>query len=233
MIIRINSGMMEAHIDTFGAYVVSLTKGGEEVFFEKNTIVKDGATKLRGGSHVCLPHFGPSEKVGQTNHGFARECEWTLVDKTPDTVKLQLQENYLGYEKMVAFIEYSLLGDEFSTKLIVKNEGDSEFTISPAFHPYFSYTNEDDVKVDNTNIQFNKALDDSLFYGQVHELKTGRFTINFEVENLEKFVVWSDNLDKYICVEPSFNHKALDDGNPLVEVEPGKQEEFGFTIKVL
>lgn len=233
MIITIKSNDLKASIDTYGAYVNEFTKNGENIFFPKAEIKVGEKTKIRGGSHPCLPHFGPCDKVNQQNHGFARESEWKVEKQEENKVVLKLNENIAGYENMVAYLTYELEADTFITDLVVENNGKEDFTITPAFHPYFAFNDAEKVFVDGGEIEFNKALDDSLFYGDVKELKNDKFTIEFKDNNMNKFVVWSDYLDNYICVEPSYNHKALDEDRELYTVKSGEKAEFNFTIEII
>lgn len=232
MIINIKSNQLELEVDTLGAYQNKFTKDGENVYYPKSYLEKDGKTKLRGGSHVCLPHFGVSEKVNQSNHGFARDSEWEVVEQTENKVKLHLNEEIDGYEFMHAYLTYELVGNRFISIIEVENKGEDKFTISPAFHPYFEFTTKEELFIDDKSVEFNKELDESIFEGNIENVKTGRFDITFEEERMPKYVVWSDQIDNYICIEPTNNHKALADGEELVVVEPNTKEIFKFEIVV-
>lgn len=232
MIINIKSDELQLEVDTLGAYQNKFTKNGENLYYPKSNLEKEGKNKLRGGSHVCLPHFGVSEKVNQPNHGFARETEWDIVEKVENKITLVLNEDVEGYENMKAYLTYELEGNRFTTILKVENNGEKPFTISPAFHPYFEFTSQEEVLIDGKPVEFNEELDNSLFEGNIKKLETGRFNISFEEERMPKYVVWSDQIDNYICVEPTNNHKALDDDKELVEVKAHDQEEFKFVIEV-
>ena len=62
IILQNQTARMCIHIQ--GAYVDSLSLLGQTVFFPKTTLTINGAAKLRGGLHPCLPQFGPDGGSG-------------------------------------------------------------------------------------------------------------------------------------------------------------------------
>lgn len=232
MLKKIESDKLHLTVDTHGAYIEEFSKEGVDVFLTKREVPLKDIIKVRGGSHICLPHFGPSSKVNQENHGYGRDYEWEVLEESDSELVLKLQEDIEGYEGMIAIMTYTLDGNKFITDLKVKNEGNHTITVSPAFHPYFAIKSKDDVKVDGEKVEFGKKLSDSTLTGDVDKLETGNHTITFETENMDKYIIWADDLAEYICVEPSFNHKALDEDKELVEIQAGDQAHFSFTLTV-
>ncbi|WP_311487755.1 hypothetical protein [uncultured Helcococcus sp.] len=232
MIKTIRHNNLQVKIDTLGAYITEFNKSGEKVFYPKKEIKVGNSSKLRGGNHVCLPHFGVSEKIDQSNHGFARSLEWDVVEESDHKLILTLQASVKDYEQMKATLEYSLEDDTFTSKLKVENLGKESFTISPAFHPYFAYKDVNSLKVNGEKLEITDQVRDSLFIGQVEEIEIDGKKIILKNKNLNKYVIWTDELDKYICIEPTYNYDALNKDLDLIQVDKGEIKEFEFIIKL-
>ena len=232
MIKTIKHNDLEVKIDTLGAYIIEFNKDGEQIFYPKKEIKVTNTSKIRGGNHVCLPHFGVSEKINQSNHGFARSLEWEILEENEDKLILTLQAAVKGYEQMKVTLEYSLEDNIFISKLTVENLGEKSFSISPAFHPYFSYKDVNSLKVNGEMLEITDQVRESLFQGQVEEIELDGKKISLENKNLNKFVIWTDELDKYICIEPTYNYDALNRDRDLIQIEKGESKEFEFIISL-
>ena len=67
---------LRATINPEGAYIESLQPlHGSQLLFPRTEI---GDDKSRGGVFACAPVFGPGDKVGLAQHGFARNFEWRI-----------------------------------------------------------------------------------------------------------------------------------------------------------
>jgi len=233
MKIEINKNGINSEIETLGAYVNTLSKDGVDIFFPKTTIDENGKNKLRGGSHPCLPHFGISDKIGQPNHGFARDLEWTVETEEDSRVVLSLSPHVENWEGMYAELEYKIEDSAFSTILTIKNNGEPSFEITPAFHPYFKYSDENEVYINGEKFDMNKeTLPNSIFTDEITSIKTPEYEVEIENDNMSKFVIWTNFTDKYLCVEPSYNWQALSAGEKLMKLESGDEARFGYTIRV-
>lgn len=232
MIKTIKHNDLEVKIDTLGAYIIEFNKDGEQIFYPKKEIKLGNSSKLRGGNHVCLPHFGVSEKINQSNHGFARSLEWEVLEENEDKLILTLQAPVKDYDHMKASLEYNLEDSAFISKLTVENLGEKSFNISPAFHPYFSYKDVNSLKVNGEMLEITDQVRESLFQGQVEEIEIDGKKILLENKNLNKFVIWTDELDKYICIEPTYNYDALNRDRDLIQIEKSESKEFEFIISL-
>ena len=125
-------------INTQGAYVDSLSLAGQTVFFPKTTLTINGAAKLRGGMHPCLPQFGPDGGNGLGHHGFGRTAEWFLAESAASTACLLLHQAEAGYQNIDWRLDYSLpQPDQACFRLSAHNRGKTPVRIAPGFHPYF------------------------------------------------------------------------------------------------
>ena len=231
MNLEIKNNLNFAEIDTFGAYLNSLKFNELDIIFPKQEILEGNDKKNRGGSHVCLPHFGLSDKVGMERHGFGRDSKWKLVELRENYLKLQLIKNIKQWENLISTMEYILLDNSLEMKLILKNIGNESLFVSPAFHPYFKYEDENEIYINGEKFDFNlEKLSNTIFYGEVISLKTSNYELKFENTNLSKYVLWTNGTEKYLCVEPTYNFQALADDEKLCEIKPESENEFSFKI---
>lgn len=200
--------------DTNGAYIEEFTYDGNDVFFPKFETEIAGKKKTRGGSHPCLPSFGPSEINDLKDHGYGRDFDWEIVQKSDDKVILKLSGR-CGYEGMDSFISYDLCEKSLIAEIKMINNSSKDLPVAPGFHPYFRAG--DDFEVDGLDFgDFN--LEDTYFLdaSQV-SFKAENFDVKITSENFQKFAIWTDFLDNYRCVEPCYNGKSfVKDGNPYI-----------------
>ncbi len=210
MIITLKNQTTITEIDTKGAFVLSLISSGRKILYPKSVLkVDEHSMKTRGGMHVCLPNFGPSHNKPMANHGFGRELEWEVLDKTAKAVELKLtggNEEYVGLESVVRYE----LGDNFlKSSLTLSNVGTNGLPVAPGFHPYFSIAGSDQtILLDGQRFNIDKT-GETKFVSSVDKLKIGKFIYDFDVINLNKFAIWTDGLADYICVEPTENGEAF------------------------
>lgn len=226
------SGKSKANISSLGAYVDSLELNGKKIFFEKKELEYDGVLRLRGGSHICLPHFGLNDKIGYERHGFGRNVEWLVIQNSKSRILYEMKNYEKDFKHLSAKLEYIISENSFTTKLYLENIGDNEIEVSPGFHPYFEYNNIDSIKINGVeNPYTEEELAYSVFADNVLNFESDLMTIEFETKNLNKFVVWTDQKSNYICVEPTYNYQGGYNTQPFI-LQPGKIEEFEYTIKV-
>lgn len=233
MLLQISLDKISAKIDTQGAFLNELNYSNENIIYPKRTIVIDGNNKVRGGSHVCLPHFGMSEKIGQERHGFGRQLNWDILEKGDDFVKLYINPKIQDWENLYATLDYRLTPSEFLTTLEVKNGGVETFEISPAFHPYFSIENIDEVYLNGKKLEYTKKeLADTIYIGKIDNIKTNKYELTITTQNLEKNAIWTDFSGDFLCVEPSYNWNAFENDEELLKVNPGEKITFLYNISI-
>jgi galactose mutarotase-like enzyme len=222
---------LRATINPEGAYVESLQPlHGSHLLFPK-TEIDNG--KSRGGVFACAPIFGPGERVGLAQHGFARDLEWRVVPSD---------------DQNLACLSYSVPSDEASPELKpfagcnmdlviridtpepkeawlqmslkIRNDGPKPLVVAPGFHPYFPIeagkSAEDIVfrvqQKDGSSLpmQFNadelraaQVLESPENKGLLGRFQNGNYEIEVGAKNLSHPVVWSDNAASYVCFEPT------------------------------
>lgn len=228
----LKSGNLELVVDNEGAYVDSLKYDGMEIIYTKRNITENGAEKIRGGSHPCFPHFGPSAKVNLPQHGFGRSENWKIINISENEIILKLEEAHEDWKDVVATIVYKIDNNEFETKLLVENNKKETIKVSPGFHPYFSYEDSSSIKLNEKPFELKDDLVGSYFIDEVKSFETSDYKINFETFNLDKFILWTSFSGNFLCVEPSYNFKAFDDEKELAKIESGKSMEFNYKIDI-
>lgn len=200
--------------NTEGAYIENFSCDGKDVFFPKFETEIKGKKKTRGGCHPCLPSFGPSEINDLKDHGYGRDYEWEIAEKSSSKLVLKL-EGKCGYEGMDSFISYELLEDGLFAEIEMLNKSEKDLPVAPGFHPYFKVGNDFDVDgldFGDFNLEDTYFLDASevSFKGEAYKIK-------ITSQNFHKFAIWTDFLDDYRCVEPCYNGKSfVKGGNPKI-----------------
>lgn len=230
----IKNNNLRAQINEEGAYVEKFTYEDKNIFFDKKSLPLGDSYKIRGGMHVCAPNFSDDKLLNELpSHGFGRDKRWEVKDYGKDYLKLELTG--LGsYDKVSFEISYKVLEDGLRTKLTIENKGEGKVPLAPAFHPYFATSFEDlslrDYKIEKKDLPDSIFISaDSMFFTMANrevEIKG--------IENIGTFTLWSDFLDDYICIEPTYNGKSfLDDNLEPFYIEEGKTfvQEFDILIK--
>jgi galactose mutarotase-like enzyme len=219
-------------VDSNGAYLVSLTDAkGVPILFERAEL--DG--KRRGGSHVCLPYFGPDAVGELPQHGFGRDVTWQVEvseDRRTATCSYVHTEAGLFYG-LEATLVYELASDGRSlmTKLRVRNGGEAPFSLSPGFHPYF-VVQPDALMLNGEAVDYVAYEPFRELPGQgVMMLETGMHTVTVESKTMPYMIVWSDARGEYLCVEPTAAGNVFDasrsDATPLL---PGESRQYSYCI---
>jgi len=214
-LITLSYGDIAASIDLQGAWLTRLQSAGQDVLFPRQSfMLQDGSTKLRGGSHVCFPNFGPGGASGLPQHGFARTSTWHVAEQSESTVELMLETPEGEYADVEVRLTYELLENGLSMALRLVNNGSNVVPVSPAFHPYFATTaNESIVQGDSyAHVDLNEAV---FLIGPVEGLDISDRRYTLRQENLPQWVLWTDGLGGYVCLEPTAVGNGFVDGTAL------------------
>ena len=157
-VIAIDNDHAKAKISVYAAQVLSFQPGGataDLMFVSENAYYQPGkATK--GGIPICWPWFGPDpEGLGRASHGFVRNRMWTLLSTdTTATGETKVRLGVNADEETQKIWPHSfelvlevLVGQTLTVALITSNTGDSAFSITQAFHSYFTVGDINQVKV--------------------------------------------------------------------------------------
>lgn len=219
-------------VDEIGAYVTELLdRDGRPVLFSRTMI----GEKLRGGSHVCYPYFGPDASGVLPQHGFGRTATWqTHVSddnrKVTCTYNETEDELFAGLRAILHY-EISAAGDAFTTTLAVTNTGDTSRVVMPGFHPYIAI-DPADVTLNGVSIEvadfepFQSFPDMSRM-----TVETAGRTVTISSTDLTYMVAWTDSKGDYLCVEPTLQGNGFDStATAPGTIAPGATVSYSFTI---
>ena len=142
------------------------SKGGEINEFKdlcsgKNIIWNGSPEVWKFHAPVLFPHCGKikdayvlidGKEYPLKSNGFARDMEFTLVEKTDRSLKFELTENSrtlaLFPYKFRLSVKYELLENSVSFTSTVKNTGDEPFLFSLGSHSAFAIENVQDYEIE-------------------------------------------------------------------------------------
>ncbi len=143
----LGSSENEVVVSTFGAQILSWTRGGEAIVFEnRERAIVDGETPYRGGAPICFPYFAkglllPLGTSLNPQHGRARTTIWDSAFGDSDTsvtlaTRQPSPEGY-GPTEFSCRLVYSL-SDSLSVQATIRNVGDHESPFQLAIHTYWA-----------------------------------------------------------------------------------------------
>jgi glucose-6-phosphate 1-epimerase len=149
-----------------GAHVTSWIPAGES---ENRLFVSARSTyglgnAIRGGIPIVFPQFGAFGSLAQ--HGFARRRRWMVLDATtPGRATFGLHDDdetrVLWPHAFEATVQVDVGGPSLAVTLTVHNTGESDFTFTAAFHPYFAVRRAFGVVVEGlTGCRYRDSLRD-------------------------------------------------------------------------
>ncbi len=225
-----------------GAFVESWTAAdGTELLFARRDMPNG---KNRGGIPVCAPIFGPGDTVGLNQHGFARNCTWSVDEQKESQVKLSLDNPASQVEGLPPVyagcgmeLTIELLENGLREALFIRNIGIEPFSVNPAFHPYFPVSSgasaeEVEIIIDSRGYRF--AVEELLATQKIDSiqssavLKTSQGAWTVFGEGLPLFAVWSELPKEFLCVEPTESGYLTD--NAPSELQPNETAHFPMTI---
>ncbi|HMS93018.1 MAG TPA: hypothetical protein PKD28_01400 [Candidatus Saccharibacteria bacterium] len=219
-------------VDEAGGYVTELyDQDGQALLFPRTMI----GGKLRGGSHVCFPYFGPDEAGIVPQHGFGRAVTWrgeASPDRRTVTCVYDEMQDEL-FSGLHAELEYRLneAGSEFTTTLTVTNHSDQPRALTPGFHPYFAIDPTDvmlsGVRINVVDFEPFQSFPDTTQM----TIETAARTVTVVSENLTHMVVWTDSKGEYLCVEPTLRGNGFDSRGEISDgIAPGQTMIYQFSI---
>jgi galactose mutarotase-like enzyme len=231
--IELRNKTYKATIDPQGAWLVNFSDTSGAILFPRTELTyPDGAVKMRGGSHVCLPNFGPDVEFGLDQHGFGRTLAWKIESQLDHTVILLLRGGAEMYSDLVSRLTYSLTSRGLQMNLALQNKGSQSLPIAPGFHPYFSIRSEDtSVIIDGQELAFNDLSDMKLIQSDGRELWLDGRRLRLSSSMLW-WAHWTDRAGDYLCIEPTFDGNAFTDSSYHL-LQPGDEYETTLRIDIL
>jgi galactose mutarotase-like enzyme len=238
---------LHARVRAVGAFLESLRLGQTELLVPHHV---NSSGSRRGGVPICAPIFGPGEAVDLPQHGYARDMSWGVrkKDQTGGLAQFSLE----GHEPETPDL-YAGVAMQASMRIFTKNKRSAlhmglhtqhngnrgDVPYSPAMHPYFPATEEDEVKVvfpeDKRSETIDKAeLGKGVEFkdfrpGSLVSFATPGHIVGIISPEATTYMVWSDNPDKYLCVEPTLNG-AIPKTGVQSFLQPGQSASFNMQV---
>lgn len=211
--LEIRSGETVALIDPKGGYVASLRDAKGFLLFPRKIFTDpNGAQKVRGGSHVCIPNFGPGGDSGLVQHGYGRISHWRPVFEEEDETFLVLDTGPDAYKKVRTELHYAVTQNSLEMAILAYNYGDTVVRFAPAFHPYFDISESSEVKLDGKVVDPKQYAEAQFIEGSRHTLEVNGRTLTLDSGELQTWAIWSDFKGKYLCVEPTLAGNSFAEG---------------------
>jgi galactose mutarotase-like enzyme len=171
----------------------------------------------RGGMFWCIPNLGPEGSVFAMQNGEYRKTEGRDT-KTLSGV----------WGSLVATVSY-VFTDTTVVSTMFLRAAQHETKIRPGFHPYFPVGETFEIHIGETKLTKENIPSDTRVMVIVHEetptatlITHGTSTtISYHIDTwtsaqpqTKAFCIWTDNKDKYLCVEPVFGSGMQNDGSP-------------------
>lgn len=242
---ELNNGVIKVEISEHGAELRSVVKDGREYMWQADPKFWSRT------SPVLFPFVGGLRNDKYTymgkeykgiKHGFARDCDFKLVDIREDSVTFLLEDNEETLEtypfKFKLYISYILDGANITVKWTVENLNDCDMHFSIGAHPAFNLMpGENWFKFDTTEDITYRLIDGNglVIPNEYHTLENdgyapfvpGMFNKDaFIIEDEQAKVVSLCDKDKNEYVRVSFTSplfglwQPVGDNVPFVCIEP-------------
>jgi len=208
--IHVQNQSASALISLYGGQILSFKPVDEKadmLFLSKKSFYGDGKA-IRGGIPVCWPWFGPDPKgLQRPNHGFVRNHLWevtgTLTTETETKISLQFTES-LKHEKtwkqpFTLTLQFSI-AKTLVIKLVTENTGEKPFSITQAFHTYFSIGDINQVQV--------LGLEGCTYFDKLDQgkekMQTDIVTITDEIDRIY------EDIDNHLVLNDPANNRRIE-----------------------
>jgi galactose mutarotase-like enzyme len=205
VIIPISNTKISASINTLGAELISLNKDDfnyiwevDENFWNKTSPVLFPIV----GSLKNNEYYIDGNKYSLNRHGFARDCEFKLIEQKETSALFCLQSNEKTFKNFPfhfeLFIDYEIKDSELIISYKVVNCSDVEMPFNIGAHPAFNLqysTNEYSLEFNALESFKTHQLDNGLFTGYNEELKSNQNVLIISESYFEKDTLIFKNIE--------------------------------------
>jgi galactose mutarotase-like enzyme len=227
--VTINNGIDIAHIEEFGARVTQLILNGVSIVRRD-----EGDNAKRSGIPILGPlvdaNTGIWEKVAPTmpQHGTDRITEWKIVEKSDLSVTFRREyegkDHPLIGEATLVFAFQDLY--TFSITRTTKNTSNNAVAVGTGLHTYFpptaTFKDIDVFPLENGKSYHLDGMSEIRM-----QIEGKAFMIEAHPTPIET-VVWAENAEDHICVEPWW---AKVGSAPIMQ--PGETRTETYTIRCI
>ena len=220
-----------ASVDTYGARVLSYVPEGEaEVFFVSETGT--------GGMPICWPWFAGLGPECSRRHGIARYLSFEIVSEScsPCVAEVTLRlksdaETRSAFPHDFVLTLSVRLTDRLTVAMTAENTGETPFSVTEAFHPYFAIGDPTKFAVDGIDAPECSLVDTAA--GRVLILRCEGGTRRVWRPNAESHLsksvssILPDDWKRFVCVE-----SGTFSGDAAYRLRPGEKHTIACTIRV-
>lgn len=210
--------------------------------------------KQRGGNPFCFPFFGSTPPVyaGINQHGWFRDLIVPTTVCENDTI-ISLGEHDIGgiYAGQCIFSAiHTVYQRSIVSRFVMWYDSEKKCDtkhqpfILPAFHPYFPNDGKTEVYIKKRGTYYiyqnftDKAqcIENVLMIGDEIIVNTGKLKIAITLEGFDGntcVYLWSDDPQKYFCVEPVYCPKEDFLCGKHLHIESGRQYEFSMRLSII
>lgn len=235
MTFQIKNDFLEATFDTFGAELISLKSNHREYIWNMNLEFWNRRSPILFpiiGSLKDDTYYFEGKEYQLPRHGFAREKQFKVVEKSTDKIVFSLKEDAKTL-KAYPFhfelqIEYQLIDQRLEVHYKVENTSKKKMYFSIGGHPGFALSEnfknyslifETDAEL-NFSLLENHLLADE---NQVLDVENKRLTLNYQLFEKDALVFKNQEIQSVILQE---------NGIDLLKVEFQKFPDLGIWTKV-
>jgi len=235
-----------------GKYAIVSSKGSTVIsYIVDNTVVIFPQTvigsKPRGGIPICFPFFGHAKPkfAGEIpQHGWLRDQEFNLHKEKENSFILRsfmnsrVKETYPWAFIYDVEISISPKGDlVFELRATRLDDGIDELApVNPAFHPYFCNLGRKAVIIngeawiaENGPAKIVPAAEEILIDMGAAQVK---MSLAGDFDEKSCVALWTDNAEKYFCVEPVLTRPEDFDALGGEFLEPGQMLKLYCSLSV-
>ncbi len=170
---QIKNDVIKVQINSFGAELNSLQKINEDIEY-----IWQGDSKYWARhSPILFPiigrlkedsYFYKNQKYSMSQHGFARDYEFEMIEKKDDFVEFRLISDEKSLEKYPFLFELSISYKLENSKLIisykVKNSSDEKIYFSIGAHPAFNWPLQENEKKEDYFLEFENITNTKRYF---------------------------------------------------------------------
>lgn len=170
---QIKNDVIKVQINSFGAELNSLQKINEDIEY-----IWQGDSKYWARhSPILFPiigrlkedsYFYKNQKYSMSQHGFARDYEFEMIEKKDDFVEFRLIADEKSLEKYPFLFELSISYKLENSKLIisykVKNSSDEKIYFSIGAHPAFNWPLQENEKKEDYFLEFENITNTKRYF---------------------------------------------------------------------
>jgi galactose mutarotase-like enzyme len=206
-------------------------------------------TDARGGLPLCVPMFSTQQRdVAGSHlplHGIlmyeAMGTPLTLVEGDHFKKTLTFPRSVQYAWDWSCTLEVTLTSDSLIYKVTTTRSADctnkDQMPLSLGFHPYFNtFGNEFSYEIAGHTThkqEIGADIIDSAFAplinGESARLTTKQGMLSITPEGYDEYCLWTDNIDKYFCIEPIFQYREY--GLPNTGLDKGASHKTKVTLQ--